>query len=202
MVGSIWNLECPLVSPGPPSSIFLSAGVLSECCAFETPLVNQNIRTLRRLKALISQWHKVWKGQPNFFWPGATWVPGEWLLLCTAGLPAVGKRGAAHGHRKKEGTRSQGRPRRDTAPGRKLEAPRQEQTDGQTDRQESTERDGKGTRGGSGAGEGSSCPVGPGQASCKSLGGVVATPLCDEAGAFQLTHEGHQPWLWLRWVSQ
>ena len=89
------------------------------------PLVNQNIRALCRPKALISQWHKVWKGQRTFFWPGATWVPVEWLLLYTAGLPAVGRRlwHMAAERRKALGAKED---TGETLPqGRKLEAPRQ-----------------------------------------------------------------------------
>ena len=138
----------------------LQRGPFRGAVPLRPPLVNQNIRALHRPKALISQWHKVWKGQRNFFWPGATWVPVEWLLLYTAGLPAVG-RGLWHMVAERRKALGAKEDTGETLPqGRKLEAPRQ--TGRWTDRQtESTERDGKGTRGGSGAGGGQQLPSGP-----------------------------------------
>lgn len=134
------------------------------------------------------QWHKVWKGQPASSGQELLGSPGG-SSTCTAGAPAVGSgvRHMATERRKALGAKKiQGR---DTAQGGSWRHP-DRQADGQTDRQKAERMEHVGGSRGRG---GSSCPVGPGQASCKSLWVEWWQPLCDEAGAFQLTHEGHQP---------
>lgn len=163
-VSGIWNVPwCHLVLHPASSS---AEGSFPRCCAFRPPLVNQNIRTLRRLGTHLPVAQGV-EGTAKLLLARSYLGPGVAPTLhCWA--PGSG-RGAAHGHRKKEGTRSQGRYRRDTAP---REEAGGTQTDRQMDRQTDRKHRERWQRNTWRKwGRGGSCPVGPGQKPPVSLSG-------------------------------
>lgn len=129
-VSGIWNVPwCHLVLHPASSS---AEGSFPRCCAFEAAPCESEHQNPPQVEGTHLPVAQGVEGTAKLLL--ARSYLGPWRVAPTlhCWAPGSGKRGAAHGHRKKEGTRSQGRYRRDTAP---REEAGGTQTDRQMDRQ-------------------------------------------------------------------